>query len=124
MIEIVRFTGNEKAGKVIVQCGLSDFYEISYPTGDIEYLGQHMYVACFSPNRKYVAYSSVDYENRWDMELEEYNSVAPGIYIREIETGKTAYFYWEPFESGEGNYLMDRSFMWIEKERFERYIAR
>lgn len=51
------------------------------------------------------------------MELEEEHQLPPlGIYVKEIETGKTAYIYWDRLPE-------ERSFIWLEKESFEEYMG-
>ena len=66
----------------------------------------------------------MDYDNGVGMEPEEEKQTPPpGIYVREVETGKTAYIYWNPsVETGE-DYLDYRTFTWLEKESFEEYMA-
>lgn len=64
-----------------------------------------------------MAYSGVDYDNVVCMELEEEHQLPPpGIYFMEIETGKTAYIYWDRLPE-------ERSFIWLEKESFEEYMG-
>ena len=51
------------------------------------------------------------------MDLEEQEQIPPpGIYVKEIETGKTAYIYWNRLPE-------ERTFMWLEKESFEEYMG-
>ncbi len=51
------------------------------------------------------------------MELEEEHQLPPpGIYVKEIETGKTAYIYWDRLSQ-------ERSFLWLDKESFEEYMG-
>lgn len=127
-VSIQQFEGNEKEGWVTVQADRSSFFRIAYPSGEVTYLGEYMYSACFSPDGKYVAYSSdADYDDEVDMEQEEYERMkkicSPGICVREIETGKTAYLYWNPNKNPEEDYMEYRHFMWLEKEGFEEYMA-
>ncbi len=119
-----QFEGNEQEGWLVVQVGRSSFFRIAYPSGEVTYLGEYLYSPCFSPDGKYLAYSCLDYENGVDMEPEEEKQTPPpGIYVREVETGKTAYIYWNPsVETGE-DYLDYRTFTWLEKESFEEYMA-
>lgn len=119
-----QFEGNEQEGWLVVQVGRSSFFRIAYPSGEVTYLGEYLYSPCFSPDGKYLAYSCLDYENGVDMEPEEEKQTPPpGIYVREVETGKTAYIYWHPsIETGE-NFLDYRTFTWLEKESFEEYMA-
>lgn len=123
-VEIEQFEGNEQEGWLAVQAGSSSFFQIAYPSGEVTYLGEYLYSPCFSPDGKYMAYSSVDYDNGVDMEPAEYEQTPPpGIYVREVETGKTAYIYWNPsVETGE-DFLEYRFFIWLEKESFEEYMA-
>lgn len=62
------------------------FFEIRYPAGEVKYLGEYLYSLCYSPDGKYAAYSSVDYDDGVDMELGA------------------------------------RTFMWIEKDAFGKYM--
>ena len=119
-----QFEGNEQEGWLVVQVGRSSFFRIAYPSGEVTYLGEYLYSPCFSPDGKYLAYSCLDYENGVDMEPEEEKQTPPpGIYVREVETGKTAYIYWHPsIETGE-NFLDYRTFTWLEKESFEEYMT-
>lgn len=121
-IEVVQFEGNEQEGWLTVQAG--DFsFRIEYPSGEITYLGEYLYSLSFSPDGKYAAYTSVDYDYGVDMFPEEYNQAPPpGIYVKEMETGKTAYLYWDPFRNPNETYFLARSFLWLEKESFEDYM--
>lgn len=128
LVTIQQFEGDEKEGWLTVQADRSSFFRIAYPSGEVTYLGEYMYSVCFSPDGKYAAYSSdVDYDDGVDMDQEEYERMKkicpPGICVREIETGKTAYLYWDPAKNPEENYMEYRHFMWIEKEGFEEYMA-
>ena len=127
---VQQFEGNEKEGWLTVQTGISSFFRIAYPSGEVTYLGEYLYSPCFSPDGKYVAYSSIDYDNGVTLEEEKYADeyerlmriCPPGIYVREIETGKTAYIYWDPDKNPDEDYMEYRHFMWIEKEGFEKYM--
>lgn len=116
-VYMCQFEGNEQEGWIIVQAGTSSFFRIAYPSGDVTYLGEYLYSPCFSPDGKYVAYSGIDYDNVVDMDLEEQEQIPPpGIYVKEIETGKTAYIYWNRLPE-------ERTFMWLEKGAFEEYMG-
>ena len=116
-VYMCQFEGNEQEGWIIVQVGTSSFFRIAYPSGEVTYLGEYLYSPCFSPDGKYVAYSGIDYNNVVAMDLEEKEQIPlAGIYVKEIETGKTAYIYW--------NRLPEiRTFIWIEKEEFEEFMG-
>lgn len=116
-VYIEQFGGNEQGGWLVVQAGPSSFFRIAYPSGKLTYLGEYMYLPSFSPDGKYLAYSGTDYDNVVGMELDEQEQLPPqGIYIKEMATGKTAYIDWDRLPE-------NRSFMWIEKESFEEYMA-
>ena len=129
LLTVQQFEGDEKEVWLTVQAGLSSFFRIAYPSGEVTYLGEYMYSICFSPDGKYAAYSSdADYDSKVDMEPEEYERMKricpPGICVREIETGKTAYIYWDPAKNPEENYMEYRHFMWIEKESFNEFMRK
>ena len=120
---VCQFDGNEQEGWLLIQTG-SSFYKIAYPSGEVTHLGDYLYSPSFSPDGRYLAYSSVDFDNRTGMKQIEYEQTPPpGIYIREIETGKTAYIYWDPSQNPEEDYFEYRDFLWIEKESFEEYMG-
>ncbi|MGN0280456.1 MAG: hypothetical protein ACI4C4_13980 [Lachnospiraceae bacterium] len=123
MVVIRQFEGNEDEGWMTVQAGPSSFFRIAYPSGEVTYLGEYLYSLCFSPDGKYAAYSNVEYDDKFDIEPEEKAQMPPqGIYIREVETGKTAYIYWDPSRNSVDNFMDYRDFIWIEKEAFEEYM--
>lgn len=128
LVDICQFEGNENEGWLTIQAGDSSFFRIAYPSGEVNYLGEYMYGVCFSPDGKYVAYSSdVDYDSGVGMGSEEYEKMEricpPGICVREVETGKTAYIYWDPNKNPEEDFMEYRSFSWIEKESFEEFMG-
>ena len=122
LVTIQQFEGDEKEGWLTVQAGLSSFFRIAYPSGEVTYLGEYMYSVCFSPDGKYAAYSSdVDYDDGVVMENEKHDEYErmkricpPGICVREIETGKTAYLYWDPYKKPEEEFMEYSSFSWME----------
>ena len=119
-ISLVQFRGNQEEGKIIVEYNRS-FYEISYPSDYVKYLGQDMYSLSYSPDGKYVAYSSGYHEAVLAYgERDELEQMSPGIYILEVETGKTAYIK-QDIDICE---LSERSFLWIEEEDFERSMEK
>ena len=124
LVTVCQFEGNEKEGWLVIQAGPSSFFRIAYPSGEVTYLGEYLYSLRFSPDGKYAAYTSVDYDNGVGMDPMEYEQTPPpGIYVKEIETGKTAYIYWDPFRNPEEDYFEYRDFLWIEKESFEEYMG-
>lgn len=124
LVTVCQFEGNEQEGWLVIQAGPSSFFRIAYPSGEVTYLGEYLYSLRFSPDGKYAAYTSVDYDNGVGMDPMEYEQTPPpGIYVKEIETGKTAYIYWDPFRNPEEDYFEYRDFLWIEKESFEEYMG-
>ena len=124
MVFVEQFRGNEQEGWLLIQVGPSSFFRIDYPAGEVTYLGEYLYSPSFSPDGKYMAYSSIDSDNSIDMDPAEYEQTpSPGIYIMEVETGKTAYIYWYPSRETGEDYMEYRGFQWIEKESFEEYMG-
>ncbi|MDE5596527.1 MAG: hypothetical protein K2J04_01695 [Lachnospiraceae bacterium] len=128
IVDFCQFEGNESEGWLTVQAGDSSFFRIAYPSGEVTYLGEYMYAVSFSPDGKYAAYSSEeDYDSGVGMAPEEYERMRricpPGICVREIETGKTAFIYWYPFRNPEEDFMEYRGFSWIEKESFEEFMG-
>ncbi|MCM1254376.1 MAG: hypothetical protein NC321_16275 [Clostridium sp.] len=117
--------GDKDSGKVVYQLGGRDFYEYAYPSGKIKYLGRDMYYPCYSPDGKYIAYSSPDMESCYDLDDEEADEVLrilPGIYILEVETGKTAYIKQDISAITWADGLSTRTFQWVEKDCFEQVM--
>ena len=124
LVTVCQLEGNEQEGWLVIQAGSSSFFRIAYPSGEVTYLGEYLYSLRLSPDGKYAAYTSVDYDNGVSMDPMEYEQTPPpGIYVKEIETGKTAYLYWDPFRNPEEDYFEYRDFLWIEKESFEEYMG-
>lgn len=124
LVFVKQFRGNEQEGWLVIQVGPSSFFRIDYPAGKVTYLGEYLYSPSFSPDRKYMAYSSIDGDNAIDMDPAEYEQTpSPGIYVREVETGKTAYIYWYPSRETWEDSMEFRGFQWIEKEAFEEYMG-
>ncbi|MCM1387733.1 MAG: hypothetical protein NC231_10425 [Bacillus sp. (in: Bacteria)] len=126
MVFVEQFRGNEQEGWLVIQVGPSSFFRIDYSSGEVTYLGEYLYSPSFSPDGKYMAYSDIDADDAlvMDMEPEEYERMpSPGIYVKELETGKTAYIYWYPSRETGEDFMEFRGFQWIEKEAFEEYMG-
>lgn len=118
--------GYRESGKVVYVLDGRSFYEYSYPSGEIRYLGKDMYYPCYSPDGKYIAYSSPDGEAYYDLdaeEAEEVSRILPGIYILEVETGKTAYIKQDIHDIEWAEMLNTRTFQWVEKDCFEKVMG-
>ncbi|MDE7250737.1 MAG: hypothetical protein K2N82_12840 [Lachnospiraceae bacterium] len=124
VVFVEQFRGNEQEGWLVIQVGPSSFFRIDYPAGEVTYLGEYLYSPSFSPDGKYMAYSSIDGNNSIDMDPAEYEQTpSPGIYVMEVETGKTAYIYWYPSRKTGEDYMESRGFVWLEKGAFEEYMG-
>lgn len=124
MVFVKHFRGSEQKGRLVIQVGHSSFFQIDYPSGGVTYLGEYLYSPSFSPDGKYMAYSSIDGNNSIDMDPAEYEQTpSPGIYVMEVETGKTAYIYWYPSRETGEDYMESRGFVWLEKGAFEEYMG-
>lgn len=97
--DIFQFEGNQ-AGGFITFCNDRKAYKLSYTQGEVVELGDYMYFPCVSPDEKYVAYSTggvSEWRDRgWEgfqdlFEKSGLQNMEEGIYIKEIETGKTAF---------------------------------
>ena len=117
--------GDKDSGKVVYQLGKRDFYEYTYPSGEIKYLGKDMYYPWYSPDGKYIAYSSPDMEACYGLdeaEADEVLRILPGIYILEVETGKTVYIE-QYVKDADDIGFFTRTFQWVEKDCFEKVIG-
>ena len=124
MVFVEQFRGNEQEGWLVIQVGSSSFFRIDYPAGEVTYLGEYLYSPSFSPDGKYMAYSSIDGNNSIDMDPAEYEQTpSSGIYVMEVEIGKTAYIYWYPSSETGEDYMESRGFVWLEKGAFEEYMG-
>ncbi|MCM1254369.1 MAG: hypothetical protein NC321_16240 [Clostridium sp.] len=120
---VQQIQGDKKSGKVIFNVENRYFYEFTYPSGETRYLGADMYCPCYSPDGKYIAYSSpcsVDWYDVDEKAVEEMERILPGIYILEVETGKTAYIEQDIDAIHRAASLEFRSFQWVEKDCFEQ----
>lgn len=70
--ELRQLQGDQESGKVVLRLDSRYFYELTYPSGDLKYLGKDMYCLSYSPDRKYVAYSEPCNEDAFDLNEEEY----------------------------------------------------
>lgn len=115
--EVVQFYSDGNGGQIIIKCNRS-FYEISYPSDEIRFLGKDMYSLSYSPDMKYIVYAGIDNEAGLELEPDELAELLSGIYIKEIKTGRTAYIecnneWWQ---------VNGRNFCWMEKDAVNLYI--
>lgn len=92
-LQMIRVTGNEEEGSVLISYGICT-YQLSYPTGTIEYLGDYMFNPLLSPDGKYLAYTSLYHLYSADVFanntiVSDYlHDMRSGWYIRELSSGK------------------------------------
>ena len=117
--------GDKESGKVVFDIENRYYYEYTYPSGEIRYLGTDMYCPCYSPDGKYLVYSSPCAADWYDVDekaAEEMERILPGIYILEVETGKTAYIKQDMNDIHWAATLEFRTFQWVEKDCFEKVM--
>ena len=117
--------GDKESGKVVFDVENRYYYEFTYPSGEIRYLGTDMHCPCYSPDGKYIAYSSpcsADWNDVDEKDIEEMERILPGIYILEVETGKTAYIKQDMNDIHWAATLEFRTFQWVEKDCFEKVM--
>lgn len=114
--DIIQFYGNGREGTIILQSH-RDFYELSYPSGEIRLLGKDIYAVSYSPDGKYLVYSSPDLEVKRSFDESDWEITdghKEGIFVREIATRRTAYV-----ECDVDNYdswgVERREFYWLVK---------
>lgn len=113
---IVQFYGNGGQGTIILRSH-RDFYELSYPSGAIKLLGKDIYAISYSPDGKYLVYSSPDLEVKYDFEDSDWEMTdghKEGIFVREVATGRTAYVECD-VDSYDSSGVQWREFHWLDK---------
>lgn len=118
--------GDKESGKVVFDIENRYYYEFAYPSGETRYLGTDIYCPCYSPDGKYLVYSSPCCEDWYDVDekaAEEMERILPGIYILEVETGETAYIKQDMNDIHRAAILDSRSFEWLEKDCFEQVMG-
>lgn len=94
-LHVYQFVGNQNSGFILFEDPMG-VYKLHYPDGEVELMGHYMFNPSLSPDGKYLFYTSPDIwfwmDYAWeDGNYEEYKKIPVGMYIRELETGKTAY---------------------------------
>lgn len=129
-LAISQFVGDEDSGWLVFSNG-DTTYRLNYPDGELEKIGEFMFDTTYSPDGKYLAYYTGNFElaELWqDMsddesklkkyyELEDlWDQISSGWYVREVETGNTAYI---PIETWllDGQPLYGGRCVWIEKDK-------
>lgn len=125
-IEISRLEGDKNNGWIVFSLG-GETYKITYPSGDIEILGNFMYGTTYSPDGKYLVYCTGNIELFWMgetmgedpdyMDLESrWLEIPAGWYVEELETGNKTYI---PMPVWDNNFmpLYGGRCVWIEKTK-------
>lgn len=125
-LEISQLKGDEERGFLVFSNG-DTTYRLDYPDGQPEKLGEYMFDTTYSPDGKYLAYCTGNYEmddyhpdfSNWDKinrMYAEWDHIPSGWYVREVETGNTAYIPVEVWIPGRTTLYGGRC-VWIEKDK-------
>lgn len=111
-INIHQLIGNKDKGFILFE-DPSGVYKLHYPSGEIELVGHYMFNPSLSPDGKYLFYSGPD-DNFWkcwgiESDSDQYGKIPAGVYIRELQTGKTAYI-----EMDENPWYQNIEVRWLE----------
>lgn len=90
-----QLVGDKDSGFILFEDQTSA-YKLHYPSGEVELMGDYMFNPCMSPDGKYLFYTGPDAyfweDYGWRSDNEEYCKIPNGgMYIKELQTGKTAY---------------------------------
>ena len=102
-LAISQLVGDEESGFLVFSNG-DTTYRLNYPDGQPEKIGEFMFDTTYSPDGKYLAYCTGNFEldelwmmldrskiDKFNKMHAEWDRVPPGWYVREVETGNTAY---------------------------------
>ena len=132
-LEISQLTGDEESGFLVFSNG-DTTYRLDYPDGQPEKIGEYMFDTTYSPDGKYLAYCTGSYGmddyypdlSNWDKinrMYAEWDHIPSGWYVREVETGNTAYIPVEVWIPGRTTLYGGRC-VWIEKEKLLQMLGR
>lgn len=118
---VTQFKGNRDAGFIIFN-DYKSTYKLTYPEGGISKVGDYIYNCLYSPDEKYLVYTSPEsymtqiYEADDAMQFcETVSSIPVGIYVQNLETMETVFVDF-------GNpdlFVEEYSFRWLEKKKEE-----
>lgn len=125
-LAVSQLAGDEESGFLVFSNG-NTTYRLSYPDGQPEKLGEYMFDTTYSPDGKYLAYCTGNSEmndyhpdfSNWDKinrMYAEWDHIPSGWYVREVETGNTAYIPVEVWIPGRTTLYGGRC-VWIEKDK-------
>ena len=132
-LEVSQLTGDEERGFLVFSNG-DTTYRLDYPDGQPEKLGEYMFDTTYSPDGKYLAYCTGNSEmndyhpdfSDWDKinrMYAEWDHIPSGWYVREVETGNTAYIPVEVWIPGRTTLYGGRC-VWIEKDKLFQVLNR
>lgn len=127
-IEVSQIVGDLERGWIVFSNG-NVTYRMSYPDGELKKIGEFMYSTTYSPDEKYLAYctGNIELNDMW-MELSdekqvkindlyaEWDKIAPGWYVEELETGKKTYIPIETWEQDDRPLYGGRC-IWLQKDK-------
>lgn len=130
-LKISQLAGDEESGFLVFSNG-DTTYRLDYPDGQPKKLGEYMFDTTYSPDGKYLAYCTGSYEmddfhpdfDNWDeinRMYAEWDRIPSGWYVREVETGNTAYIPVEVWIPGRTTLYGGRC-VWIEKDKLFRIL--
>lgn len=127
-IEVSQINGDKEEGWVVFSNGDAT-YQMTYPDGEPQKIGEFMYDTTYSPDGKYRAYctGNIVLNDLWmslpDEKFDkinnlyiEWNKIAPGWYVEELETGNKAYIPIETWKQDDRPLYGGRC-VWIQKDK-------
>lgn len=95
-LDVHQLAGDKDSGFILFE-DQTGVYKLHYPSGEVELVGHYMINPSLSPDGKYLFYTGKDAEFGYNFHeglpyQEEYSKIPwGGMYIKELQTGRTAY---------------------------------
>lgn len=95
-LDVHQLAGDKDSGFILFE-DQTGVYNLHYPSGEVELVGHYMINPSLSPDGKYLFYTGKDAEFGYNFHeglpyQEEYSKIPwGGMYIKELQTGRTAY---------------------------------
>ena len=136
-IGIWQMKGDQNSGWVVFSYG-KDTYQMTYPAGEIEKIGEFMFCTSYSPDEKYLAYCTgnrdledhwmwldeAGYEQYYSMLEEEWNKIPQGWYVIDLETGEKSYIPIPVWTYDADRPLYGGRCTWIEKDKLMELLEK
>ena len=134
-LAISQLVGDEESGWLVFSNG-DTTYRLDYPNGQPEKIGEFMFDTTYSPDGKYLAYYTGNFElddlwtlfdrNKLDKIYklyDEWAQIPTGWYVQEVKTGNTTYI---PVEVSIGDPvpLYGGRCVWLEKDKLFQVLNR